>query len=68
MPKSTKDADTQSTERRVDMGARGDIIAPTTPGAMEYDYTNFYFGAGSDAFALLEPFDEWWREVKPAGY
>ncbi len=39
-----------------------------TPGAMEYDYTNFYFGAGEDAFALLEPFDDWWREVKPAGY
>jgi glycine C-acetyltransferase len=35
---------------------------------MEYDYTNFYFGAGDDAFALLEPFDDWWSEVKPAGY
>ncbi len=41
---------------------------PAVPGAMEYDYTNFYFGSGSDAFALLEPFDDWWREVKPAGY
>jgi len=41
---------------------------PTVPGAMEYDYTNFYFGSGSDAFALLEPFDDWWREVKPSGY
>jgi 8-amino-7-oxononanoate synthase len=41
---------------------------PTAPGAMEYDYTNFYFGAGKDAFALLAPFDDWWREVKPAGY
>jgi len=30
-----------------------------TPAALEYDYTNFYFGAGDDAFALLEPFDEW---------
>jgi glycine C-acetyltransferase len=35
---------------------------------MEYDYTNFYFGAGEDAFALLGPFDDWWREVKSAGY
>ena len=26
---------------------------PTIPAAMEYDYTNFYFGAGTDAFALL---------------
>ena len=42
--------------------------APTQPGALEYDYTNFYFGAGSDAFALLQPFDDWWRAVKPAGY
>ncbi|MCG6954545.1 MAG: aminotransferase class I/II-fold pyridoxal phosphate-dependent enzyme [Gemmatimonadetes bacterium] len=41
---------------------------PAAPGAMEYDYTNFYFGAGEDAFALLAPFDDWWREVKPAGY
>jgi glycine C-acetyltransferase len=35
---------------------------------MEYDYTNFYFGAGDDAFALLDPFQEWWSQVKPAGY
>jgi len=41
---------------------------PAVPGAMEYDYTNFYFGSGSDAFALLEPFDDWWREVRPSGY
>ncbi len=41
---------------------------PTPPGPMEYDYTNFYFGAGDDAFALLGPFDDWWAEVKPAGY
>lgn len=41
---------------------------PATPGALEYDYTNFYFGAGEDPFALLTPFDDWWREVRPAGY
>ncbi len=41
---------------------------PSPPGAMEYDYTNFYFGAGDDPFALLGPFDDWWAEVKPAGY
>ena len=41
---------------------------PTIPAAMEYDYTNFYFGAGTDAFALLEPFDDWWGQVHPAGY
>jgi glycine C-acetyltransferase len=42
--------------------------APAQPAAMEYDYTNFYFGAGEDAFALLGPFDEWYQEVRPAGY
>ena len=26
---------------------------------MDYDYTNFYFGAGDDAFAMLEPFQDW---------
>ena len=41
---------------------------PPAPGAMEYDYTNFYFGAGEDPFALLEPFDDWWSAVRPAGY
>ena len=43
-------------------------LGGTPPQALEYDYTNFYFGAGDDPFALLEPFDEWWKQVKPAGY
>ena len=41
---------------------------PSVPGAMEYDYTNFYFGAGEDPFALMGPFDDWWRAVRPGGY
>lgn len=41
---------------------------PSAPGAMEYDYANFYFSAGDDAFALLQPFDDWWKEAKPSGY
>ncbi|MEQ9569321.1 MAG: aminotransferase class I/II-fold pyridoxal phosphate-dependent enzyme, partial [Longimicrobiales bacterium] len=36
--------------------------------ALDYDYTNFYFGSGDDAFALLEPFAEWWSQVQPQGY
>jgi glycine C-acetyltransferase len=36
--------------------------------ALDYDYTNFYFGAGDDPFALLEPFESWWRQVQPRGY
>jgi 8-amino-7-oxononanoate synthase len=35
---------------------------------MDYDYTNFYFGSGDDAFALLSPFKEWWDQVHPVGY
>ena len=38
------------------------------PLAMQYDYTNFYFGAGDDAFAMLDPFAEWWKDSEPAGY
>jgi len=38
------------------------------PLAMQYDYTNFYFGSGDDAFGMLDPFDEWWRDSEPAGY
>ncbi len=38
------------------------------PLAMQYDYTNFYFGSGEDAFAMLDPFDEWYKDSKPAGY
>jgi len=47
---------------------RGEAEAVSRPEAIDYDYTNFYFGAGDDPFALLDPFDEWWRQVKPAGY
>ncbi|MBT8403249.1 MAG: aminotransferase class I/II-fold pyridoxal phosphate-dependent enzyme [Gemmatimonadetes bacterium] len=36
--------------------------------ALDYDYTNFYFGSGEDAFALLEPFKAWWDQVHPRGY
>ena len=38
------------------------------PLAMQYDYTNFYFGSGNDAFGMLDPFDDWYRDSKPAGY
>ena len=41
---------------------------PTVPEAMEYDYSNFYFGAGTDPFAIFKPFDDWWREVQPSAY
>jgi glycine C-acetyltransferase len=53
--------------RRLDVD-EADAPRPAVPAAMEYDYTNFYFGAGDDPFALLAPFDDWYAQVKPAGY
>jgi glycine C-acetyltransferase len=33
----------------------------------DYDYTNFYFGAGTDPFTILEPFGEWWKDAEFTG-
>lgn len=63
---SAVDVETRAPSPRVDVDEQP--VSTPEPGAMEYDYTNFYFGAGDDAFALLEPFDDWWKQVKPAGY
>ena len=41
---------------------------PARIDAMDYDYTNFYFASGDDPFAVLEPFEAWYREVVPRGY
>ena len=42
----------------------------TKPGSnfAEYDYSNFYYGAGDDPMNLLGPFSEWYREALPNGY
>jgi len=34
----------------------------------EYDYSNFYYGAGDDPLNLLKPFSEWYSEALPNGY
>jgi glycine C-acetyltransferase len=34
----------------------------------EYDYSNFYYGAGDDPLNLLKPFSGWYKEALPAGY
>jgi glycine C-acetyltransferase len=34
----------------------------------EYDYSNFYYGAGNDPLNLLTPFSQWYREALPNGY
>ncbi len=44
--------------------------AAETPGLRprnDYDYTNFYFGAGTDPFGILEPFGEWWKDAEFGG-
>ena len=38
------------------------------PGFAEYDYSNFYYGAGDDPLDLLTPFARWYREARPNGY
>ena len=65
-----KNVGAQAPVRRIEVEGAGAEAqdAPTVPAAMEYDYTNFYFGAGDDPFALLDPFEEWYSQVKPAGY
>jgi glycine C-acetyltransferase len=34
----------------------------------DYDYSNFYYGAGDDPLNLLAPFSGWYKEARPAGY
>jgi glycine C-acetyltransferase len=34
----------------------------------DYDYSNFYYGAGDDPLNLLAPFSVWYKEARPAGY
>jgi 8-amino-7-oxononanoate synthase len=41
--------------------------APKTSFA-DYDYSNFYYGAGDDPLNLLKPFKDWYDEALPNGY
>ena len=41
--------------------------APKTTFA-DYDYSNFYYGAGDDPLNLLKPFKDWYEEALPNGY
>ncbi|MGH7721002.1 MAG: aminotransferase class I/II-fold pyridoxal phosphate-dependent enzyme [Gemmatimonadaceae bacterium] len=34
----------------------------------EYDYSNFYYSAGDDVLAILEPFNAWYGGARPHGY
>jgi 8-amino-7-oxononanoate synthase len=60
------EAPVTSARNRIGAEAAGVPSAEVDP--LDYDYTNFYFGAGDDPFALLGPFEAWWRHVHPRGY
>jgi 8-amino-7-oxononanoate synthase len=38
------------------------------PAFSDYDYSNFYYGAGDDPLNLLGPFGNWYREARDNGY
>jgi glycine C-acetyltransferase len=42
--------------------------AAEKPEFSEYDYSNFYYGAGDDPLNLLRPYADWYREARPNGY
>src|SRR5512135_3402338 len=42
--------------------------AEEKPEFSEYDYSNFYYGAGEDPINLLRPYADWYREARPNGY
>jgi len=42
--------------------------ADDKPAFTDYDYSNFYYGAGDDPLNVLPPFSAWFREAKPNGY
>jgi 8-amino-7-oxononanoate synthase len=65
---ASEEAPARPATRRVDLGETTVDEQPRVPSALEYDYTNFYFGAGDDPFALLEPLHDWYEQVRPAGY
>ncbi len=41
---------------------------PVPSAANDLDYSNFFWGSGKDPFDILEPFDDWFDEARPAGY
>ncbi len=48
-------------------GNAGNRADPPPARLGDYDYTNFYFGAGTDPFTILEPFGAWWKDAEFTG-
>jgi glycine C-acetyltransferase len=63
---ATAPAGDKVAKNRIEGDSAAHVAGAVNP--LDYDYTNFYFGSGDDAFALLSPFKEWWDQVHPAGY
>ena len=64
----SEDLKSKLSRPRIDVDETEAESEPRVPSVLEYDYTNFYFGTGDDAFALLEPFNDWYTQVRPEGY
>lgn len=45
-----------------------EVLTPERTSFSEYDYSNFYYGAGDDPLDLLGPFERWYREARCHGY
>jgi len=48
------------------MGTR--VEAQTSQNVSDYDYSNFFYSASEDPFAILEPYNEWFGRALPRGY
>ena len=48
--------------------ARVEPMQSQAASVSDYDYSNFFYHASDDAFAILEPFNEWLRDALPQGY
>ncbi len=59
-----KAADTQESAAETN----APVDAHTTDSTLDYDYSNFFWGAGDDVFDIFEPFEEWFKDARPAGY
>ena len=43
-------------------------VEPMAASVLDYDYSNFFYHANDDPFAILEPFNEWVKAALPQGY
>jgi glycine C-acetyltransferase len=70
-PTSGKSAEDQA-HKSDDAASTDEVQKQRTPTAhrpeLEYDYSNFFSGAGDDPFDVPKLFDNWYSEARDAGY